>query len=504
MSSPRPSVSQSSVFRPSVLIGAALAAAAVVAVPAPADAQVAAKVESQTRPNFGVLLDPPTRSRARPPVRRWSYGDHRRGWRPDHGAVPGADWGRPGHPGRQEEIVLVDCGGNPGTGAVEDAVRRVRPGGTLVIRARGGACVGWLNVDKPLTIIGEGGLDPRDWNANSPATLQAPDGLPCLTVAQGVRVEVRDVVFASPRAGDAACVVGYGAEIVMNRVGFRHAGDEAAIYADGGLLDLRNAIVDARTIAPAIVADGAAFSAYEVVVSGAQSGLELIPGAATPATLSAVTLNGPETPNNFGPRAIGVMVRSGRDYGRVDISNAKICGYVEGVAVEGASVTVTNSRICRADKGAVLYNGELTLTNSRVRADEIGVAAASGRVVARDNSFAGVREVFYDERRASLEASGNRVWSPSLCQPRFEPRYRSRYAPVWDSRSGYGWTCQSTPYPRDWWTVDDGSYGLVYDAYLHALDGYNRYLQGYGWYDNGGRYVDDSRYFGEDRWRRGR
>ena len=65
---------------------------------------------------------------------------------------------------------------------------------------------------------------------------------------RGTRVEVRDLVFASPHAGDAACVIGYGAEIVMSRVGFRHAGDEAAIYVDGGLLDLRDALIDARTL----------------------------------------------------------------------------------------------------------------------------------------------------------------------------------------------------------------------------------------------------------------
>ncbi|MFX6461620.1 hypothetical protein ABTG33_18780, partial [Acinetobacter baumannii] len=87
----------------------------------------------------------------------------------------------------------------------------------------------------------------RRWDAATP-TLQAPDGLPCLTAAPGVRVEVRDLVFASPHAGDAACVIGYGAEIVMSRVGFRHAGDEAAIYVDGGLLDLRDALIDARTV----------------------------------------------------------------------------------------------------------------------------------------------------------------------------------------------------------------------------------------------------------------
>ena len=111
------------------VIAAAIAGVALSQGPA-AHAQVAAKVESQTRPNFGLLLDPPTRSyRNRGSHhRRYDYGRHRPDWRPDYPSY------RPGG----EEIVLVDCGGNPGTGAVEDAVRRVRPGGTLVIRARGG------------------------------------------------------------------------------------------------------------------------------------------------------------------------------------------------------------------------------------------------------------------------------------------------------------------------------------------------------------------------------
>lgn len=182
-------------------VAAVVAGAALTMIAEPAQAQTAARVESQTRPNFGVLLDPPVRSYSQRRDRnRYDYRRHRPDWR------PGLPPLRPGG----EEIVLVDCGGNPGSGAVEDAVRRVRPGGTLVIRSRAGACVGWLNIDKPMTIIGEGGFDPRDWGRQPGATLQAPDGLPCMTVAAGVRVEVRDVLFASPRAGDAACVVGYG------------------------------------------------------------------------------------------------------------------------------------------------------------------------------------------------------------------------------------------------------------------------------------------------------
>ena len=434
----------------------------------PAHAQVAAKVESQTRPNFGVLLDPPTRgSRSRRSQhRRYDYGQHRPDWRPG-----------PLRPGG-EEIVLIDCGGNPGTGAVEDAVRRVRPGGTLVIRARGGACVGWLNIDKPLTIIGESGFDPREWGSNPAPTLMAPDGLPCMTVSQGVRVEIRDMIFASPRAGDAACIVSYGAEIVMNRVAFRHAGDEAAIYADGGLVDIRNAIIDAQTIAPAIVADGAVLNAHEMAVTGAQSGLEMVPGSGQTSRLSNVTLKGTGAPNAFGPRSIGIVIRSGRDYGRVEIENTAVLGYVEGVAIEGASVAMTNSRI---------------------RASTVGVAAASGHAVVTDNVFAGVREVIYAENRATVEASGNRVWSRYLCTARFRDRYRGRYEPYW--QGGSGWECMYGAYPQNWWENEDGLLGLPYQDDGYQLEGYREYQSGVGYYTRDGRYVRDDRDRGDDRWR---
>jgi hypothetical protein len=475
----------------------ALLAVAGLAVATPeAQAQTAARVESQTRPNFGLLLDPPTRQSRPRQNRRWSYGSHRPDWRPGYAPPPVH------YPAGQEEIVLVDCGGNPGTGAVEAAVQRVRPGGTLVIRARAGACVGWLNIDKPMTIIGEGGFDPRRWSQNPTPTLQAPDGLPCITVAQGVRLELRDVVLASPNGGDAACVVGYGANIVMNRVGFRHVGDEAAIYADGGTLDLRDTVIDAQTIAPAIVADGATLTAWETVVTGAQSGIDITPGSGEPSRIDSVTLSGVETPNNFGPRAIGLLVRSRRDYGRVEVTNTKICGYAEGVAVEGASVTVTGSKICRSDKGLVLYNGELTLADSRVRADTIGVALSSGRAIVRNNVFVGVMDVFYREYRASLEASGNRVWSNNqICRPTYQPRYRDRYAPQWSQRPDQGYACQYTPYPRDWWDEMDGGYGDPYDDYAYQPDNYGRFQQGYGWYDSQGRYIDSDRQRGDDRWR---
>ena len=481
----------------------ALSALAVVAglsvVPPEASAQTAARVESQTRPNFGLLLDPPSTQRVRPRQHsRWTYGNRYPGWNAP--VLPHSY-----RPGGSEEIVLVDCGGNPGTGAVEAAVQRVRPGGTLVLRARGGACVGWLNVDKPLTIIGEGGFDPRRWSEHPPASLQAPDGLPCITVAQGVRLEVRDLVLSSPSGGDAACIINYGGQVIMSRAGIRHSGDEAAILSDGGLVDLRDVVIDAQTISPAIIADGATLTTWETVVTGAQSGIELTPGAGDPSRIVSTTLVGVESPNNFGPRAIGIAVRARRDHGRIEIFNTKVCGYVEGVAIEGASVTIDTSKICKADKGVVLYNGELSLTNSRVRADTVGVALSSGRAVVTDNTFVGVQQVFYRESRAQLTASGNRVWSDRpICRPTYRPVYQDRHAPYWSPPSDQGYVCQRTPYPRDWWDDMDGAYGDPYDDYAYSPTGYDRFEQGYGWYDGQGQYVDRPAPSGEDRWRGGR
>ncbi|AQR61297.1 hypothetical protein BZG35_06260 [Brevundimonas sp. LM2] len=476
-----------------LILAASALALALSSAPA-VEAQTAARVEGQTRPNFGLLLDPPSRQRART-HRRWSYGQRYPGWR---GAPP------PIHrPVGSEEVVLIDCGGNPGSGALEAAVHRVRPGGTLVIRARGGACVGWINVDKPLTIIGEGGFDPRRWSENPSASLQAPDGLPCITVASGVRLELRDLVLTSPNGGEAACIVNYGGQVIMSRAGMRHSGDEAAILSDGGLVDLRDVVIDARTLSAAIVADGATLTTWETVVTGAQSGIDLTPGAGDPSRITSTTLVGAESPNNYGPRAIGVVVRSRRDYGRVDISNTKICGYVEGVAIEGASVTIDNSKICKSDKGVVLYNGEVNLTNSRVRA-ETGVALASGRAVVTDNSFVGVKAVFQPEPRAQLTASGNRVWSASLCQPVYRRVYRDRYAPDWFAPFGAAYTCERSAYPRAWWDEMDGAYGDPYSAHQYGPAGYDRFLQGYGWYDAYGRYIDRPRPFGEARWGDGR
>lgn len=472
------------------IIGGVAALAAAVTVFAigdgPAHAQTAASVESQTRPNFGVLLDPPTRN-----ARNSRRTQHR--WRIVDPPVVRTHGG--------EEIVLVDCGGNPGTGAVESAVRRVRPGGTLILRARGGACVGWLNIDKPMTIIGEAGFDVSRGIQGEP-TILAPDGLPCATVAPGVRVEFRDIVFAAPRAGEAACIVGYGGEIVLNRVGIAYAGDEAAIYADGGLIDLRDVVVDAQTVTAAIIADGATLTTDEVLISGSQSGIEVTAGDGPPTRINRTRLLGPHRPNNFGPRSIGLLVEARREYGEIAITNSKVCGYPDAVVVEGATVRVDHVRICKTQNGVTVFNGEVSVDHSRIVALRTGVWAIGGNGRVTNSILVGMDEPVREER-GRIAGDYNRVWSKYACRRwERERRYGNRHGLV---LSGWapGYSCQSDPYPREWWARDEQALGVEYDPHVDLPEGWNRYKSGFGWYDCKGRYVDDRRHLFDDRWRRG-
>lgn len=475
------------------LIGVAAVAAAALGLsliqPAEANAQSAARVESQTRPNFGVLLDPPSRSsRGRRSHRRWNYGDHRPDYRPGPPRVGG------------EEVVLIDCGGNPGTHAVEDAVRRVRPGGTLIIRARGGPCVGWLNIDKPMTIIGEGRIDLDDWDRGIDPTLQAPDGYPCMSVAPGVRVEVRDMVFAAPQGGRAACIDGLDGEIVLNNVGIRYAGDQAAIYAEGGLIDARKVKIEAQTSAAAIVADRASLTTDEVIVRGSRWGIEVVPGAARDSEISRTRLMGPNTRDENGPNTIGLVVGGGREFGRVTVNNATICGYNDAVSVENAGVIINRSRLCAGNQGLVIYSGSGVLRDSRVARMDVGVLVGLGDATVSGNTFAGVGQPV--DGRAQI--SNNRVWSTTdqrHCKPRMVQRYKDRYSPSWEDVDGM--RCEVSDYPEEWWEQDEGAYGYPYENYAYRPDQWDRYRAGQGWYDCEGRYVNNDRYRGEDRWDHG-
>jgi hypothetical protein len=486
----------------------ALAAAAGLSVAVPqAQAQTAARVESQTRPNFGVLLQPPAGQSARPGRNRgWSSR-----WRP----TP-PDHSRPPAPARGgEEVVLVDCGGNPGSGGVEAAVARLRPGGSLILRSTSGACVGQLRIDKPLTVIGDAGLDPRNWNQNAAPTLQAPDGAPCVIVSPGVRVTFRDVVFAAPRAADSACIVGYDAEILMNRVAVRYAGDRPAMFADGGLLDLRDVQVEADTLSPGIVADRATVIADELWVTEAVSGIEITAGDGPISHLNRVRLVGSRPSSSFGPRPVGLSILASRQQDLVEVTNSKICGYPDAVILEGARFHIDHSRICGTLQALTVHGGEALVENSRIVASDTGIFADAGVVTVRGNVFGGDGRPTIALRNSVIDAQSNHIWSNGrACYPSFRRIYGNRWVPVWNAhdedQSGEGdeavpqdFICHNTAYPREWWEQDEEDLGIPYDPRVSLPSGFDNFQRGRGWYDCRGTFVDSTRYFDGERWQRG-
>lgn len=478
----------------------ALAIAAGLMVAAPdAQAQTAARVESQTRPNFGLLLDPPA-SQTR--LRRRGYGSHRPQWRPpEGGSVPPSV-----RVAGIEEVVLVDCGGNPGSGAIESAVARLRPGGSLILRSTAGACVGVLQIDKPLTVIGDAGLDPRNWDQDAAPTLQAPDGAPCVVVSGGVRVTFRDVVFAAPRAGNASCIVGYNAEILLNRVSVRYVGDEPAILADGGLLDMRDVEVDAETLSPGVVADRASVNADELWISNATSGLEITAGDGPISRLNRVRLVGSSELNNFGPRPVGLSILASRQQDLVEVTNSKICGYPDAVVLEGAKFRIDHSRICATLQAITIQGGEALIENSRIVSNELGIEVEGGRATIRGNFFGGDGYPVSRRRGGVIEGENNLVWTDAqACSIGYTPIYGNRHVPVWN-RSGFqepGFGCANSPYPQQWWQQDEAGLGIPYNPRYRVPANYDSFRAGRGWYDCRGRYVDSTRYFDDERWYRG-
>lgn len=450
-----------------------------------AEAQ-AAKIESQTRPDFGLLLSPPPRS-----SRPYSYGrdrplrwrDHHPDWRDDDG-----HWR-----GRPDDVAMVDCAAQSGPYELQRAVRHLRPGGTLILRGRGAACTTWLDIDRSLTIIGDADVDYASLTDSSPAGIQAPAGQPCITVSPGVRLELRDVILESSAAGDAPCVVGYDAEIIMRRSAVRYTGDGPAVFADGGLLDLRDTVVSAATRGPGIAAFGGGLTAHRLRVSGATIGIEVTPGAGQSASLSEVILLAGQRAEGFGPRALGVLLRGARDTSRVAISNAVICGYDEGVSIDGAFVDVTDSLICMSRKGAVVYSGDLAIQRSSIGAEDVSVAVGQGRARVIDNSLFGVRQlpVYYAERGAWLEASGNVVYSQHLCRPYRQERtgWRNRGRFDWYGPSGDGWECAYGQGSREFYDRGEWMMGREFYEYAYPWEGYEAYRGGAGWYDDADRYV---------------
>ncbi|ATQ42178.1 right-handed parallel beta-helix repeat-containing protein [Caulobacter mirabilis] len=392
------------------LLTAAAAAIALAATASTAEAfpDQAARVDQQIRPNFGGLITPPLKPRARPDrwkPGRYKWGRPRPGW---PGGYPPPGW-RP-----DQQVITVDCG-DPWAGPtpISDALQYLVDGGILYVRSRGGVCRETVLVERSAIIAGEG-IPLFDAGPNpQPAGISAPDGAPCLRVAPGARVEVRDLTLTAAKAGRAACVEAWDAEVALVRTKVDYWGDSPAVYAAGGRLILRESVVDARTWDAALVADGAVLDIARTRIIGEETGVDVTPASGE----SRIDQTGIMTRQTAGSAGNGVLVRGLRSgSGNLTVRNVVVCGWRNGLHLDrGAQVDVSRSRFCRTTVG-VVSDGQLRFTESAIGSQDVGVYIAGGHaVIQRNRIHDWSRRPIWVERGATADVADNWVYYDGDC-----------------------------------------------------------------------------------------
>jgi len=446
------------------LIPAALAALAVgvsaTAVEAFPDS--AARVDQQIRPNFGGLITPPLKPRARPDrwkPGRYRWGKPRKGW--NNGYPPG-DW----YPDQQ--VATVDCSDTyNGPTPISDALQTVVDGGILYIRSRGGVCRETVLIDRPVIIAGEG-VPLFDAGANpQPATIAPPEGAPCIRVAAGTKgVEIRDLYLTTDKAGRASCIESWDAEVALVRTRVNYWGDSAAVYASGGRLILRESAIDARTWDAALVADGTLLDIARTRITGEETGIDVTPATGE----SRIDQTGVMARQTSASAGNGILVRGLRSgSGTLTIRNTVVCGWRNGLHLDrGANVDVSRSRFCRTTVG-VVSDGDLKFTESAIGARDVGVYVAGGSaVIHRNRIHDWSRRPIWVEYGATADLDSNWVYYDRDC---------------WRQDFGRGTYCvrndrlptslrDETGFAdprRDWWEADGYERGYSRDGAPSAL-----------------------------------
>ena len=243
-------------------LSAAAVAAAVLLTSGESVAYPDAKVETQLRPDFGLLLKPPIKRH-----RRYKPWGGRRLPPPIYDGGPYGPGVPPGGPGR--DVAFVDCAMARDDNAANRALASLKPGGTLILRANGAACLDSLVITKPVTIQGDGGAPVRGWRLgwnesarrtrteilekveNAPVSFRGRPGSPCMVidVAPSLRGQVvlRDLVIEQKKAGGEACIYAHNSDVRIESSVIVYAGEGSAVYLDGGSLTTGDSVeIDAE------------------------------------------------------------------------------------------------------------------------------------------------------------------------------------------------------------------------------------------------------------------
>lgn len=391
-------------------------AAALAGLSAPmAHAYVAAKIDEQIRPNFGILLKPSLKRRHE---HRGPWHGRRWGYRIDFPYPPPGPYLPPYGRPRLEDSVTVDCAdAPPGATPISDAATWVRDGGVVYVRAHGVACTETIEIEHPVVIAGEETSAFSTDPAAGGVVISPADGQPCVLVAQGVpQVELRGLSFVAAKAGQASCIQAWDSQVAIVRTAIDYAGDGSAIYVSGGRLIVRESRIAAHTYDAAVLTEGAGVDMYKVRVRAETTGLDLTLGAVE----SHIERVGVLDDRTSGPGTVGVVVRAQRSGGGLlKINNSVVCGYRVGVGLERAArVELRRTRLCRAAYGVMATYADLDVTESAIGADRVGVYVAGGQARITRNRIYGLdsaRNAVVSEEGAGVVYEPNWYYLRSGC-----------------------------------------------------------------------------------------
>ena len=315
---------------------------------------------------------------------------------------------------------------------VTRALSLLRPGGVLILRTHGGACIESVVITRSVQIVGDVGPDVFGpyTHAAFPlahAVLVAPPGQPCISVAPGVRaVSLRGLVINAPDAGGAPCIQARDAAVEVRDSVIRYLGLGSAINVEGGIMLLKNLGVAARTPAPAVISEGADVKFEDLRIATTQIGLlvEPGPGESQLTRVFARALDGGL--HDDAHPTTGLMVRGGAPSGHVDVLDAVMLGFSNGARFDHDVKADLRYGHIGWSRVGVLTEGLVGVRGMTIGAAEVGVYVRSGAARVILNRIYGVRyAAIFADPGARVWAAGNWVYPGPDCGFFRDPRYNA-------------------------------------------------------------------------------
>lgn len=327
----------------------------------------AARVDATIRPCFGMLLDAQLRTCG--PTRHYRNDGRRYGW---YGSRADA---------------TIDCD-RASPGYVEEVARHIRPYGVLYLKARNRSCIASLDIDRSITIVGQG------YGPNTIPVLVAPDGQNCIRISPNAdKVILKNVYFSSPRGANTPCIEATGKELTLQNSLIRYQGDNAAVHVAGGRFNMTESshiIAKTRGVALA-VQQGEIYAENSEIASTAGGIYATLSGDSQLLGLSVQQLadwHGFER----GENAVGLDIKLDSADSILSMNDLKVAYFAQGINLDGAGeALLSHSLISRSEHALTVSVGRVRIIENTIIANEIGVDVESGTAYIGRNQIANVR-----------------------------------------------------------------------------------------------------------------